>query len=75
MRKSQHGTPKRQGGISLVPALWERIAEVARQGGVSKNQVMETALMREFGVSTDSRKTVEKSRPTHEDDLVRLPKE
>lgn len=57
MRNPQHGTPKRQGGISLIPELWAAIEQAAERGGVPKNRVMETILMREFGIAGDSQKT------------------
>lgn len=63
-RKTQRGVPKKQAGISLVPALWEAIDEAARRAGVRRNQVMETVLMREFGLERDLRKMPETSHET-----------
>lgn len=48
MRKPSLGQAKRQGGLSLIPALWEEIDRVAKLAGVPRNQVIETTLMREF---------------------------
>jgi hypothetical protein len=73
MRKPQHGTPKRQGGISLIPALWAEIDRVAAAAGVSRNQVMERALMATFGVASDLRKTGSGTRKTEEAEVVSLP--
>ena len=74
MRKSHHGTPKRQGGLSLIPALWDRIDEVARAAGVPRNQVIERALMMSFGISDDVHKVTNNGHATSEDDeVVSLP--
>lgn len=72
MRKPQHGQPKRQGGISLIPALWDEIDRVARAAGVPRNQVMERALMQAFGVSTESQKTRVESHRTEDEEVVSL---
>lgn len=61
MRKPDHGTPRKQGGLSLIPELWEAIDRTARLGKVPRNRVIETVLMREFGFEKDSQKTVENS--------------
>lgn len=55
MRKSTFGEKKRQGGISLIPALWDAIDEAARLAGVPRNQVMERALMERFGLLSEYR--------------------
>lgn len=73
MRKAQHGTPKRQGGISLVPALWDRIDEVARAAGVPRNRVMERALMEAFGMPDDFQKVDRNVHKMDEAELVNLP--
>lgn len=53
MGKAHYRTPKKQGGLSLVPELWERIDEAARRAGVTRNRVIETLLMREFELDHD----------------------
>ena len=76
--KAQARTPKKQGGISLRPELWERIDEAARLAGVPRNQVMETALMRAFKLVPDFRKeTTRKTKETdvHSDALPELDEE
>ena len=73
MRKAHHGTTKRQGGISLIPALWEEIDRVAKAAGVSRNQVMERALMERFGVQGDIQKSEGRTRRTEDDEVVSLP--
>jgi hypothetical protein len=65
MRKPQNKVAKRQGGISLIPDLWDAIDRAAKLAGVPRNQVMEQVLMREFGLACDSQKTSAKSRATH----------
>jgi hypothetical protein len=70
--KTRSQPPKRQGGISLRPELWERIDEAARIAGVPRNQVMETALMERFGLESNFRKMHTKKRDTEEDDLPTL---
>lgn len=62
MRKPLLGQTKRQGGISLIPDLWDEIDRIAKQAGVPRNQVMERALMQAFGVSADIQKMDGKSR-------------
>lgn len=71
--KTAPKTPKRQGGISLRPELWERIDAAARIAGVPRNQVMETVLMREFGLVSDFRKSQDNMRTT--EDGTYLPEE
>ncbi len=51
------GEVKRQGGISLIPSLWQRIDEAARLAGVPRNRIMENVLMDRFGLPDDSRKS------------------
>ncbi len=72
MRKPNLGQAKRQGGLSLIPALWEEIDRVAKLAGVPRNQVIETALMREFLPEWDSRFSSNSVHSTHEE-LVALP--
>lgn len=71
MRKTHHGQVKRQGGLSLVPALWEVIQGIADAAGVPKNQVIENALMREFLPDGVSQKSIESVQNTDEE-LVNL---
>lgn len=73
MRKTHHGTPKRQGGLSLIPALWDEIDRVAETAGVPRNQVIETVLMREFGVPNGSQNVDASSRKAEENEVVTLP--
>lgn len=68
MKQSEFGQPRRQGGISLIPALWERIEEAAELGGVSRNRVMERVLMERFGLATDVHKTTTRGRNMHSTD-------
>lgn len=60
--KTQPREPKKQGGLSLRPELWNRIDDAARIAGVKRNQVIETVLMREFGLLPNFRKSQEDSR-------------
>ena len=64
MKRSTTGQPKRQGGISLIPALWDAIDDAAKLAGVPRNRVMERILMEKFGLSTDYRKAATNSRET-----------
>ena len=57
MAKRHGSEPKRQGGISLPPELWKRIDEAASIAGVPRNRVMETILLRAFGLVPDSHKS------------------
>jgi len=57
MRTAHHGQPKLQKGISLIPDLWQALDKAAAQAGVPRNQVVETILMREFGLPTGNQKT------------------
>ena len=73
MRKPALGQPKRQGGLSLVPALWDEIDRIAKLGGVPRNRVIETALMEKFlpdGIPHELSKADQKSRDR---ELERLP--
>lgn len=69
MKRAAYGQPKRQGGISLVPALWEKIDEAARLAGVPRNQIMERALMERFGMVEESRNSGRNSRLAEELEL------
>lgn len=62
MTKRHYGTVKKQGGISLIPDLWARIDEAAEIAGVPRNRVMETVLMKAFGLAPDSLKSVTSTR-------------
>jgi hypothetical protein len=73
MRKPLLSQPKRQGGLSLIPALWEEIDRIAALGGVPRNRVIENALMEKFLPSADSQKVVAQSRKTS-DELPELVK-
>lgn len=73
MRKAHFGQSKRQSGISLIPALWDRIDEVARAAGVPRNRVMERALMDAFGMSETVHKTDGRRRSTEEEEVISLP--
>lgn len=60
MRKPTLGQTKRQGGLSLIPALWDEIDRIAKHAGVPRNQVIEKALMEQFlpsGAPQESRDT------------------
>jgi hypothetical protein len=73
MRRPELSQTKRQGGLSLVPALWDEIDRIAKLGGVPRNRVIETALMEKFlpsGIPHELSKTEEKSR---DKELERLP--
>ena len=74
MRKPHLSQPKRQGGLSLIPALWEEIDKVAALAGVPRNRVIETALMEKFLPSGTSQKVVTQTQKTAEEEMEPLPR-
>lgn len=68
MRKPQFNQPKRQGGLSLIPALWDEIDRVASLAGVPRNRVIETALMEKFLPSGVPQKVMSESQVSRTED-------